>query len=186
MKTPLVLASLFLTSVAFADSASDTAQLRGIMGTITEMTQGGWFEAHTDAEIQKAPDTVRALADEADVLLARLGKPALPAESVSTLVTATQAALGTEKTCRSTPKCMAERKFFAEVVSPMCQADKVREIAQGDLDRERANPSGVVDLAYVHQAGEDVRANTVVIESLKPTYVKTRHHAWHGWKTECN
>jgi hypothetical protein len=79
----------------------------------------------------------------------------------------------------------AAEEFFTSVAAPMCEADKAREAAEAGIAKERANPSGVVDLNVLHSLGAEVQDAKEQIKSLAPAYVKFRHHAWTGWRSEC-
>jgi hypothetical protein len=63
------------------------------------------------------------------------------------------------QTCVMTPGCMAARKAadVKEVLDPVCQLIAQRAKDVRDIARERANPSGVVDLHLLHQIGEEIQ-----------------------------
>lgn len=50
-----------------------------------------------------------------------------------------------------------EQKARDEVIVPLCQATWELENARAEIAREKANPSGVVDLHELHVAGEAVQ-----------------------------
>jgi hypothetical protein len=79
----------------------------------------------------------------------------------------------------------AEEQTFNDVIRPMCLADQDREEAAADMAHEKANPSGYVDVVQLHDLGARVQAAREQLQALTPAYVKARHHAWQGWRTEC-
>ena len=97
-----------------------------------------------------------------------------------------------ERACRADKKCVdaraakkAEAAFFAAVVSPMCAADKAREMAAADMAHERANPSGYVDKKKLYDDGAIIQQSKEQLAAMASEYSKVRRHAWRGWKTEC-
>ncbi len=78
----------------------------------------------------------------------------------------------------------AESAVRASTVVPLCQAHWALDAALETIRRERANPSGVVDLQVLHSAGEEVQANRAFIARLTPEYAAARHHPYTGWESE--
>ena len=78
-------------------------------------------------------------------------------------------AVADEESCRSSEPCLDVR-----AADPTCKAMHAREYwldvraaAQQTIARERTNPSGVVDLQALHQAGEQVQtANAALPQSV--------------------
>jgi hypothetical protein len=96
-----------------------------------------------------------------------------------------------EKKCRADKKCVAareavraEKKFVQEVLGPLCGASVDLERNRAIIVREKANPSGVVDLSVLHDAGEAIQNEQERIRSLMPAYAATRHHPFGGWRSE--
>ena len=63
------------------------------------------------------------------------------------------------QTCVLTPGCMAARAAadVKEVLEPVCALIAQRAKDVRDLAREKANPSGVVDLKLLHTIGEEIQ-----------------------------
>lgn len=78
----------------------------------------------------------------------------------------------------------AEQKGRDEIVVPLCEATWELANARADIARERANPSGVVDLHELHVAGEEVQNAQDNIALLRPRYLAFRRHAFSDWKSE--
>jgi|CZKU01.1.fsa_nt_gi hypothetical protein len=151
-----------------------------------------WYETASDEALSGAADDARTAFDGLAVVSRALGKEPMTDAEVSADLEQIRAAVTREQTCQADKKCMADRaarkaeeKFFAEVVSSLCVADKDREQAQADIARERANPSGVVSLSALHEAGERVQVAQDQIRALGPAYTAVRKHAFRGWRTEC-
>lgn len=78
----------------------------------------------------------------------------------------------------------AEEKAREAVVLPMCEATFAVEDARAGIAHERANPSGVVNLARLHEYGETIQYYQPQIDALRPQYVALRHHGFGGWNSE--
>jgi hypothetical protein len=184
-----------------ARMTAEREELRGLLARIQAWQPKGYKDAGegveglSDAELAAVtPDAIRAALARLYELNADLtGKTPEQDETVMAKAIAEIGGfVAAERACRGDAKCVAARAakkaeadFFAAVVSPMCEADKIRELAAADIARERANPSGVVDLNYLHQAGEQMQTAQQQLKELSPAYVKFRRHAWPGWKAEC-
>lgn len=174
-------------------------ELKTIQGKLASWQPRGYegagegLEALSDADLDTVLPGLRAAMQRVNAIAIDVkGQAFAPADQIEQTVAETQGFLDRERACRANKKCMAvratrkaEEQFFASVVSPMCEADKLREQARADMARERANPSGFVDARLLHDDGEQIQASEKAIADLTPEYMKTRHHAWHGWKTEC-
>ena len=68
--------------------------------------------------------------------------------------------------CQVTPSCLADN---------ICEYQAARAKAQRDIAVERANPGGVVDLATLHDLGQDIQTDSAAIASLKPQYAAYAH-----------
>lgn len=81
----------------------------------------------------------------------------------------------------------AELAFRKDVVNPMCQAEIAKRSAQMLLANEKENPSGVVNLRLIHDAGAQLLASDKFLKASAPAYIKVRRHAWTPEKEgECN
>ncbi len=78
----------------------------------------------------------------------------------------------------------AEDKVRAEVVLPLCRAVWGRDQSRATIDHERANPSGVVNLKVLRDAGNDLQMFRAQIVALTPLYVAARHHGFTKWQDE--
>ena len=72
----------------------------------------------------------------------------------------------------------------AEVVLPLCRAVWGRDQSRATIDHERANPSGVVNLKVLRDAGNDLQMFRAQIVALTPLYVAARHHGFTKWQDE--
>lgn len=79
-------------------------------------------------------------------------------------------AVADEEKCRVTPKCMGER-----LTAPLCEAIKQRRDATQEIARERRNPSGVVDMNWLHTLGERVQDAEDAIATLRAKYQSLTH-----------
>lgn len=143
-----------------------------------EGTTGDGIEALADAELDALPATESAaLARINEISVDLGGKDVMPADKVAEALAEMRGFIAKERACRADGKCMAARaarkaaeEFFTSVVSPMCEADKSREAAEAGIAKERANPSGVVDLNVLHSLGAEVQDAKEQIKSLAPAY----------------
>ncbi len=78
----------------------------------------------------------------------------------------------------------SEEAFRASVALPMCQAVWGIESSRAIIAQEKANPSGVVNLEILHDAGMAMQYHTATISALRPRYAAFRRHAFTGWKSE--
>lgn len=158
-----------------------------------EGTKGGGIEGLSDSELEALPATEQAtLARINEISIDLGGEDVIPADKVAGALAEAQGFVAKERACRADGKCMAARaakraaeEFFTSVVAPMCNADKSREAALASIAKERANPSGVVDLNVLHSLGEQVQDAQQQIKDLSPAYAKVRRHGWTGWRPEC-
>jgi hypothetical protein len=77
-----------------------------------------------------------------------------------------------------------EEATRAATIVPICEATWGLENARAELAQEKANPSGVHDLARMHTAGEAIQYYQALIAQLRPQYAAVRHHAFTDWHTE--
>jgi hypothetical protein len=131
------------------------------------------YEDAPDADLSGAVEQVRLMLDRLHVLSPNF--PTLSAnlptvESVMSAVTAEQA-------CRTKPQCMAKRaakvadaEFEEEVVEPLCDAYRYIEELRADVQHEKDNPGGVVDLEVLHTLGHAIQLHQATIQSLTPVY----------------
>lgn len=85
---------------------------------------------------------------------------------------------------RQEARVAVEETGRASIVVPLCEAVWGVENAKADIAREKANPSGVVDLAALHSAGNAVQHWQSIVDALKPQYLAFRHHPFASWQSE--
>lgn len=85
---------------------------------------------------------------------------------------------------RQDARIAAEEAGRASIVVPLCEAVWGVENAKADIAREKANPSGIVDLAALHSAGNAVQHWQSIVDALKPQYLALRHHPFASWQNE--
>jgi len=78
----------------------------------------------------------------------------------------------------------AEATFRANVLFHLCTDTRWIANARACIAREKANPSGVVDLAKLHDCGDTIQQLQPVVDKLRPVYQATRHHAFTDWQSE--
>jgi hypothetical protein len=78
----------------------------------------------------------------------------------------------------------AEERIRTSVVLPLCEATWGAEQAQAVIEQERKNPSGVVDLQVLHDAGLALQHWRTVIAALKPQYRTLRGTPFTTWQSE--
>jgi hypothetical protein len=129
--------------------------------------------------LSNAVAIVQAQVDRIDAISADLGLPADPHYS-SSQVAGMADLVATEKACRASPKCLADRALKATIAA-LCNADYWLDDNKRVIREERANAAGVVDLSVLHDAGDAIRIHTAQIAALKPAL----HRGWRGWRVEC-
>lgn len=85
---------------------------------------------------------------------------------------------------RQEARIAAEENARATIVVPLCEAVWGVESAKADIAREKANPSGIVDLNALHSAGNAVQYWQSIVDGLKPQYLAFRHHPFASWRAE--
>jgi hypothetical protein len=78
----------------------------------------------------------------------------------------------------------AEKQAREDVIVPLCDAHITLENLYASMARERANPSGVVNLAELHQIGRMIQETKDEIAAQTPAYVAYRHHGYTKWQDE--
>lgn len=81
------------------------------------------------------------------------------------------ATVAKEVACRADAKCMAQRQVDATASSICANLGNIR-VLTARIAAERANPSGVVDLADLHSSGEDIQIAQANVAGLKVQYAK--------------
>jgi len=200
---------------AWAACQRRLAEERDEIPSLKSAIDGLDFQAMADADLDDFPEKARPTVERfwaLQVDLAGLGKKAqdtrttegaladlagagteVPDATTTAAVNDTlgriRAKVAKEKACRADEKCIgprrAEQQFFASVVLPMCTADQARQEAIAAMAHERANPSGYVNKVFLHDQGAIVQDAQDQIAAATPAYVKARHHAWKGWRSEC-
>jgi hypothetical protein len=87
----------------------------------------------------------------------------------------TEGDMDSEMKCRASVVCEAER-----IAGPLCDAIQDRDDAQRQMAAERRNPSGVVNLATLHDLGERIQIDDATIGNLKARYASKVHRAFNG------
>lgn len=90
------------------------------------------------------------------------------AKGVDGLAATTETMIADETKCRATPACVGPR-----MAANLCQWIADRRSALHDIETERKNPGGVVDVVKLHDLGETVQALGGQIASGKTQYAKT-------------
>lgn len=78
----------------------------------------------------------------------------------------------------------AERTFRNDVLKPLCVDTRWIANARACIAREKANPSGVVDLAKLHDCGDTIQQLQPVIDKLRAIYQATRRHPYTDCQSE--
>lgn len=78
----------------------------------------------------------------------------------------------------------SEQKARTDVILPLCEAVWGALNAQAAIDHEKSNPSGVVDLRALHDAGESLRYYRDLVAKYRPLYRAARHHDFTRWQDE--
>lgn len=140
--------------------------------------------ASTPLEAKKSLEQSKAVSKEVRESLAvlRCDEPAMVAKELIDFraFTARASAWSDQQDAR----IAAEENGRASIVVPLCEAVWGVENAKADIAREKANPSGVVDLAALHSAGNAVQHWQSIVDALKPQYLAFRHHAFTSWRNE--
>lgn len=76
-----------------------------------------------------------------------------------------------ENACRADKKCMIDRQA-APIANGICLNLGNIRVLTARIAAEKANPSGVVDLADLHSSGEDIQIAQANVTSLKAQYAK--------------
>jgi len=63
--------------------------------------------------------------------------------------------------------------WWIETTDLICKTSADLKLAQADLQRERSNPAGVVDLVVLHDDGQAIQSDRAVIAESLTTYRKT-------------
>lgn len=77
-----------------------------------------------------------------------------------------------------------ERTFRDEVAKPMCEAEVWIQQGEACIREEKANASGVVNLARLHECGEWITRARADMKQLAPAYTARRKHVYKGWQSE--
>lgn len=90
------------------------------------------------------------------------------AKGVDGLAANTETMIADETKCRATPACIGPR-----MAANLCQWIADRRSAAHDIQTEKKNPAGVVDLVKLHDLGEAVQTLDAQIASGKAQFAKT-------------
>jgi hypothetical protein len=114
--------------------------------------------------------------DRIGIIFADLGLPKQDSQASMASVASKVAA---ELTCRADTQCMAARQAKA-LASRMCSNIAMIRNMQERIRVERANPSGVVDLAELHDDGDIIQRNQAELAQAKAQYLTLTHKAFEG------
>ena len=104
-----------------------------------------------------------------------------PLTQASAAITARNAAIDAELQCRASAQCMAARakahemKAIADALESVCFAVQQRAQTVAAIAAERANPTGVVDLATLHSLGQTLQGIDAALPGLKAEYTRVAH-----------
>lgn len=160
---------------------AEKQEARNILTRWQGQTSKEYVENLSDPDLDSAVPTLQGEMDRLSVILADLH---LPSDSAQTIFATSSERIAKEQACRHDPKCIGERKIVRNIVIPLCDAHWGLEIAEQTIKVERANPSGVVDLQVLHDAGDAVTTYRSQIAALNPLYTAARHHAFTRWQDE--
>lgn len=89
-------------------------------------------------------------------------------------IAAAEHAIKQERACRTSPTCSESRSDRAAAVQVCAVAQavqywsEIRASAKERIALERSNPSGVVDLVSMHQAGQDIQTAEHELRQIRP------------------
>jgi len=154
-----------------ADQATTIARVRVVLGNLADSMPDPATRPPVVARVEQAVATEDACSVDKKCARDRTARRA-----------AARQARAAER--QAQVKAEAERKFVAEVVEPLCEAQSYMEQLRIAIRQERANPAGVVDLSLLHDYGQQLQNNQATFQELSATYVARRHHAFPGYRSE--
>lgn len=185
----LILAALLVSSLASA---------QGVQGNISALMRQRQLEAEkaeagklgrdlmaeaqhpefrvrmSDVALAGYVATVRAREARINAIMIDLGhKPVDP----TAFGDAAAAEVAKEQACRVDSGCMAGRQAAALAQTICSNLNEIRTM-QERIRIERANPSGVVDLAELHDDGEIIQRDQANVDASKASYVKVTKKAF--------
>jgi hypothetical protein len=86
-----------------------------------------------------------------------------------------EASIQTEESCRATPHCMERR-----VAEPICTIIDDRRRALESIQRERRNPSGYVNVTFLHDLGEQIQSADEQLRTQQKEFATTTHHTFNA------
>ncbi len=151
--------------------------------------QSSWYENASDAELGTATDDAHTLLSRLSALSLEMGEGVIANER--SVLDGIRETVASEQSCRADEKCMASRAakrseaaFLAAVVFPLCDLDNTVEMARAELGSEQSSKAADQDVLRADVS--DIRSAEKRIAALSAEYVKVRHHAFKGWRSECH
>jgi hypothetical protein len=190
MRGALALCVLLLASAARADDAgapSPRAQLADMKATLERLLEAE-KRALTAERLQSRPlDTNRADVQNLRTALASVPAPELLARVLSPKEVDAWKALTVRAEAWADDagkRLDAEQEQRGSVIEPLCRAHWGLDDAMARIAHEKANPSGVVGLQVLHDAGEAAQLYRQQIATLTPQYVAYRRHDYTSSQSE--
>lgn len=188
----LVSALLLLCGSARADDVAGARVLQeraeaSALGTRILSWQPDGLQSLSDAELALVAAQYRVAAARLNAIAADLvpGSQLTP-KQLDAACAKEAARIAKEKACRASKPCMAERDFDARELPAMCAADQQLGEDRAGMAREKANPSGVVDLELLHRYGVAIQTDQAILAGFLPEFAMAKRHAWRGWHLECH
>jgi hypothetical protein len=167
----------FTVSTARADAPPTFSEWRATCEKLMALTSA--LKLPTVRHLETVIDTVKGLRD---------GVVKMQAHVASMTPDDQQAAKGfaarVAKWTDTEEAAVAAEADGRPIVTSLCDATIHLASLKADLARERANPSGVVNLSELNRIGAEMQGVEEQIKGLTPGYVAFRHHAFTGWESE--
>ncbi len=158
MRAAVIILGLLVTSTALADTTPDTPEMRVACAHVIKADRDLFRVMGTPSKSTELVEAVQSVVDN-------FGKcaPLVPGASMTELAPV--------RTWLATSR----DKIAGEAV---CYALSSRVQVIGQIARERANPSGVVDLRELHKLGQMLQSLDEQLPGIKAEYARTQHHAF--------
>jgi hypothetical protein len=153
----------------------DTADCSPGVAVGTNRCGQHWVRGLSDADLEGAVALAQGQVDRVAAIQAALGLSSDPGNA--SLPARVAADVAKEKSCRATPQCMIDRQAKA-LQEDMCAIIGEIHDMQERMRIERANPSGVVDLAELHDDGQIIQNDQAMLAAKKAEYLKLTHKAF--------
>ena len=176
MKTILfVIALMLTTTAAIADDCADKAK-PVYDGCIQRYGQANAAQCASMRD-DSMKSCTNAIAAQAENTRVREAAEAAHAREVERL----RVAAAEEAACQASPQCMADRakalaaQRIASTLEKVCELQQDRALVVSQLNAERSNPAGVVNLVTLHELGRSLQAVDAVLPAWKARYVALAH-----------